>query len=100
MSTITVPLRREANVLLVGDTKLPLELVLNAYLKGLSAEQIATRFEISLDTIYTLLAYYHQNKTEMASYLNEQDKERSVYREQIETNSARMGKILADRKAQ
>jgi uncharacterized protein (DUF433 family) len=97
--TLTIPLRREGETLLVGETKLPLELVLNAYLRGFSAEGIATRFVIALDTVYTLLAYYHQNRASLDGYLKEQEIKSEVYRNRIEENSARMGALLAERKA-
>jgi uncharacterized protein (DUF433 family) len=98
--TLTIPLRREGETLLIGETKLPLELVLNAYLRGSSAEQIATRFVIPVETVYALIAYYHQNKVELNVYLKEQEKKREVYSKQIEENTARMGAIIAERKAQ
>jgi uncharacterized protein (DUF433 family) len=98
--TLTIPLRREGETLLIGGTKLPLELVLNAYLKGFSAEQIATRFVISVETVYVLIAYYHQNKVELNAYLKEQEKQRKAYSKQIEENTARMGTIITKRKAQ
>jgi uncharacterized protein (DUF433 family) len=97
--TLTIPLHREGEILLVAETKLPLELVLNAYLRGLSAEQIATRFVIPIETVYALIAYYHQNTAELNIYLKEQKKQSEVYSKQIEENSARMGALLAERKA-
>jgi transposase len=97
--TLTIPLRREGEALLVGETKLPLELVLKAYLRGFSAEGIATRFVIPIATVYTLLAYYHQNKASLDAYLKEQEKKSEAYRKQIEENSARMGALIEERKA-
>jgi uncharacterized protein (DUF433 family) len=97
--TLTIPLRREGDILLVGETKLPLELVLNSYLRGLSAEQIATRFVIPVETVYALIAYYHQNKAELNVYLKKQENQREVYNKQIEENSARMGALIEERKA-
>ncbi len=97
--TLTIPLRREGEILLVGETKLPLELVLNAYLRGLSAEQIATRFVIAIETVHALIAYYHQNKAELNIYMKEQKKQSEVYSKQIEENSARMGALIEERKA-
>jgi uncharacterized protein (DUF433 family) len=98
--SLTIPLHREGETLLVGETKLPLELVLNAYLRGASAEQIATRFVIPVETVYTLIAYYHQNKVELNAYLKKQQKQGEAHRKQIEENSVRMGAIIAERKAQ
>jgi uncharacterized protein (DUF433 family) len=98
--TLTIPLRREGETLLVEGTKLPLELVLNAYLRGSSAEQIATRFVIPVETVYPLIAYYHQNKVALNAYLKNQEKQREVYSQKIEENTARMGAIIAERKAQ
>lgn len=98
--TLAIPLHREGETLLVTGTKLPLELVLNAYLRGSSAEQIATRFVIPVEAVYALIAYYHQNKAELNTYLKEQEKKREVYNKQIEENTARMGAIMAERKAQ
>jgi uncharacterized protein (DUF433 family) len=97
--TLTIPLRREGETLLIEGTKLPLELVLNAYLRGSSAEGIATRFVITIDTVYTLLAYYHQNKASLDNYVKEQEKKSEVYRKQIEENSVRMGAPMEERKA-
>ena len=97
--TLTIPLRREGETLRVAETKLPLELILKAYLRGLSAEQIATRFVIPVETVYTLIAYYHQNKAELNAYLKEQEKRHEIYSKQIEENSARMGALIEERKA-
>lgn len=72
-------------------TKLPLELILNAYKCGLSAERIASQYSgIEIRDIYALLAYYHDNRKELDEYLMEQNRISKQYSVEIEKNTAVM----------
>jgi Protein of unknown function (DUF433) len=61
--------------------KLPLELILNAYKRGFSAERIASHYSnVEIRDIYAVLAYYHDNRQELDEYLEEQNHISEEYR--------------------
>jgi uncharacterized protein (DUF433 family) len=68
-----VPLRAEATgTVYVGDTRVPLELVILAYLNGSAAEEIAEDYDtLDLGDIHYVLGYYLHHKEEVHEYMQE-----------------------------
>jgi uncharacterized protein (DUF433 family) len=89
-TSLEVPLTQDVKGrFVIRGTKLPLELVLNDYLRGYSAERIASQYNgINIRDIYAVLAYYHDNRKELDSYLEEQTRVSSEFRVAIEKQSA------------
>lgn len=72
LATDPVPLRMDGQgVLHIGDTRVTLETVMQAYFEGASPEEIALRYDsLNLADIHATLAYYLRRKTELDEYLN------------------------------
>ncbi len=90
LSPVEVPLRKEDDgILRVGQTRVLVDLVLNAYKSGFSAEDIAEQFTaISLGQVYAVIAYYLQNQSQLDEYLAESDARADVNRREIEARQA------------
>jgi uncharacterized protein (DUF433 family) len=88
-TSLEVPLTQDAKGrFVIRGTKLPLELVLNDYLRGYSAERIASQYsDINVRDIYAVLAYYHDNRAELNQYLEEQNRIRDALHDDIEKQS-------------
>src|SRR5215208_3186456 len=69
----TVPLTAgEAGVLLVADTRVPLDSVIHAFNEGATPEEIAQNFPtLDLAAIYAVVSYYLQNRAEVEQYLEQ-----------------------------
>jgi uncharacterized protein (DUF433 family) len=89
-TSLEVPLTQDVKGrFVIRGTKLPLELILNAYKRGLSAERIASQYSgIEIRDIYAVLAYYHDNRKELDEYLEEQNRLSSEFHIAIEEQSA------------
>ena len=72
----------------VGGTRLLLELVINAYDRGLSAEEIVHSFpSVTLADIHAVIAYYLKHKSDVESYLAEVEKQGAEIRKKIDESS-------------
>ena len=69
---IQSPLREDTGgVVRIGNTRVTLLSVINAYQQGASPEEIVQDFpSLSLAESYTTIAYYLQHRDEIDSYLN------------------------------
>jgi uncharacterized protein (DUF433 family) len=84
--TVVVPLTKdEQGTLYVESTRLPLELIINDYRRGNSAEQIASNYAgLSLSAVYSVLAYYHANRVELDRYVDEKNNQLKNLHDQVE----------------
>ena len=66
-----VPLVADADgALRVAGTRVPLDIVVEAFLDGATAEEIAQRYpSVGLATVYAVVAYYLANRDEVDAYL-------------------------------
>jgi uncharacterized protein (DUF433 family) len=82
---IPVPLRADASgVLRVGNTRVSLRSVVTAYLEGASVEQIAEDFStLELPDIYAVISYYLRNRDEVERYLDEEQRDADMLRDEI-----------------
>ncbi|MEL6407185.1 MAG: DUF433 domain-containing protein [Chloroflexota bacterium] len=85
-STIIVPLRYETDgSIRIGETRVLLEVVVRAFQRGDSPDVIADNCSaLKLNEIYAVLAYYLQNRDDVAPYLMDVDKDAQDIREKIE----------------
>lgn len=66
----------ERGVVRVGSSRVPLEVVVRAFLEGLSAEEIADRFDaLSLADVYAALGYYLRWREEVDAYIRERERQ-------------------------
>lgn len=69
-----VPLTMNAEgVVLVGQTRVPLETVVSLYKQGATAEETAEQFSsLDLADVYAVISYYLRNQDAVEVYLQEQ----------------------------
>jgi uncharacterized protein (DUF433 family) len=86
-----IPLSMDAyGTIRVGGTRLTLDTVLDAYLRGDTPEEIIEGFPwLSLADVYAILTYYLRHREEVDAYLAENEAEAARLRKLIE---ARQGK--------
>lgn len=78
------PLRTSPQgVVLVGNTRVPLDTVIWAYRAGHRAEEIVEMFDtLKLEEVYAVIAYYLRHRDEVDAYLAQQETEsRQIQRE-------------------
>jgi uncharacterized protein (DUF433 family) len=79
------PLRIDAaGTIRVGDSRLTLAAVVEAWEDGLSPDEITKAFESPRSVIYGVLAYYMNHQDELKPYLEERAYEAYKLREKIE----------------
>jgi uncharacterized protein (DUF433 family) len=81
-----VPLRIDSEgAIRISDTRITLELVIQSYYEGLTAEEIAARFDtLDVGDVYSVLGYYLHHKDEVHEYLRERDQYAADIRANIE----------------
>ncbi|HTU21595.1 MAG TPA: DUF433 domain-containing protein [Gemmataceae bacterium] len=86
-----LPLRAdEHGSIRIGNTRVLLELVIHAYQAGLSAEQIAERFDtLELADIHAVLAYYLRHRSQVEDYMQRREAEAEEIQQRIETELPR-----------
>ena len=63
-------------VVKVGGTRVTLDTVIKAFIRGATAEEIAQQYpSISLSDIYSTISYYLQNRKEVDKYLSKRKKQ-------------------------
>jgi len=73
---IPLPLTVDKNgVVKVGGTRVTLDTVVKAFIRGATAEEIAQQYPpISLSDVYATISYYLQNRKEVDRYLEDRKK--------------------------
>jgi len=104
-TTERVPLTPTAGgVVLVEDTRVPLDTVVEAFNAGKSAEEIALSYPtLGLADLYAVLAYYLHHRAEVDTYVAERRREAGALRARIESHFEPLGireRLLARRPAQ
>jgi uncharacterized protein (DUF433 family) len=86
-ATTTIPLAAdEAGVIRVGGTRVSLDSVVYAFDKGATPEEIAQSFPtLDLATIYSVIGYYLQNRSEVEQYLARRLVQREELKKDTET---------------
>ncbi len=83
-----VPLREdETGSIRIGSTRVLLEIVLNAYERGETPEQIVQSYStLSLDDVYAVITWYLRHKPEAEAYLSRREREAAELRTRIEAS--------------
>jgi uncharacterized protein (DUF433 family) len=83
-----VPLRMDKkNTIRVGNTRITLDLVIEAYLGGASAENIAEMFDtLDLGDVHSVIGWYLHHKEAVQEYLRERQQHANDIRAQIEAD--------------
>lgn len=99
--SIELPLRQDdQGVIRVGDSRVSLDLIIQSWQNGFSAEEIASQFPvISLADVYASISFYLQNQEQVDAYLAENDELATSYRQMLESlyPPSAIRKILSSR---
>jgi uncharacterized protein (DUF433 family) len=69
----------------VGGTRVTLDTVVHAFVRGATAEEIAQQYSsLSLSDIYSTISFYLQNKYAVDTYLEQREKKATAVREENE----------------
>ena len=88
--TDQIPLRLdEHGAVRVGETEVTLDVLIGAYDRGATAEQIAQKFgELELSDVYAVIAYCLRHEGEVRAYLAERGEAAGKLRSEIDANPA------------
>ena len=83
---LPLPLVIDKNgIVKVGGTRVTLDSVVKAFIRGATAEEIAQQYPaISLSDIYGTISYYLQNRKEVEKYLDKRKKQAASIKKQNE----------------
>jgi uncharacterized protein (DUF433 family) len=84
--TLAVPLREEPEgVLRVGKSRVLLELVIRAYQRGASPQEIVRMYDsLALGDVFAVIAYYLAHPAEIDEYVHKCEEEARVVRGKLE----------------
>lgn len=75
----------DQGVVRIGSTRVSLDVVVEAFREGASAEEILLRYSgLNLPDIYSTIAYYLRHQAEVDAYLAEEDVEAEAVRREAE----------------
>ena len=74
--TATIPLKTDKDgVIRVSKTRVSLDTIVNAFLEGLTAEEIAAQYPVvPLADVYSVIGYYLHQKKKVDAYLTRREK--------------------------
>lgn len=84
--TMTIPLRTdEHGTILVANTRVTLDSIVNFYLQGESPEDLHRGFPtVPLSDVYAVIAYYLAHRAEVDAYLKRRNDEAERIRQEVE----------------
>ena len=78
----------------VGNSRVLLELVINAFKDGATPETIIQRYtSVSLADVYAVISYYLSHKEDVESYLAEREQQGEEIRHKIESSQKDLSEI-------
>jgi uncharacterized protein (DUF433 family) len=85
-TSIDIPLRQESDgTIRVGKTRVTLDVVIEAYLNGSSADQIAQDIDVlEASDVHVVVGYYLAHKAEIDAYLKQREEEATEIRRKWE----------------
>lgn len=91
------PLREDADgALRVGNTRVLLELVIQAFQDGATPETIVQSYStLSLSDVYAVIAYYLRHRVGVEAYLAQRDQQAEEVRRRIDARQGDLGEIRA-----
>lgn len=95
LKTDQPPLREdESGALRVGDTRVLLELVIQAFREGATPEAIVQRYStLTLSDVYSVIAYYLRHRVEIEEYLEQRARKADDVQRQIEAQQGDLSDI-------
>jgi uncharacterized protein (DUF433 family) len=100
---ILPPLRVEqGGVVRVGKTRISLDLVIEQYENGITAQEIVSAYDtLQLADVHAVIAYYQQHRDEVKAYLKNRAEEAEAMRGRIEVERPRVTRedLIARRSA-
>lgn len=77
IQSVSLPLVSDKHgVVKVGGTRVTLDTIVKAFLRGATAEEIAQQYpSVSLSDVYATISYYLQNQKEVDKYLAKRKKQ-------------------------
>lgn len=83
---VSLPLTSDKHgVVKVGGTRVTLDTVVKAFLRGATAEEIAQQYpSVSLSDVYATISYYLQNRKQVDSYLAKRKKQSQTIKKENE----------------
>ena len=92
-----IPLSTDAGgVIRIGGTRVTLDTVVDTFMTGASAEEIAQDFPVlDLDDVYAVITYYLRHRAEVDAYLQARRVRAAAIRSELEARSPQTG--LRDR---
>jgi uncharacterized protein (DUF433 family) len=86
ITTETIPLRKNANgVILVANTRVTLDTVVETFKNGATAEEIVHKYpSLDLADVYYVIGYYLRQRDEVERYLEKRREESARVREENE----------------
>jgi uncharacterized protein (DUF433 family) len=90
-----IPIREDdSGALRVGETRVLLELVVDAFEDGATPETIVQRYEtLDLADVYAVLGYYLRHREEVTDYLRRRDEKAAEVWQRIETTRRDLSEI-------
>jgi len=85
-TSISIPLTQKPDgSIRIGKTRVLLELVIRAFLRGTTPESIVDSYpSLNIQQVYAVIAYYLQHKEEVDEYLQQVETEAEEIRQKIE----------------
>ena len=85
--TLTVPVETDRDgVMRVGGTRVRLDTIVYAFNEGATPEEIVSQYPVvSLENVYSVIAYYLKNRAKLDEYLEQRQEERARVREKIQS---------------
>ena len=87
--TMTVSLTRTPDgTLRIAGTRIPIDRIIHAYLRGQTAEQFCQDFpSVSVADVHAVIAYYLQNRAVVDQYLRGREERADLLRREIERDT-------------
>jgi uncharacterized protein (DUF433 family) len=99
-----IPLAKDSSgVFRIGGTRVTLDLVVRAFNRGATAEEIAQRFSsLELSDVYQVIGYYLKHSAELSEYFEKREREERdlLARHPEWSPNGLRERLLARRKAQ
>jgi uncharacterized protein (DUF433 family) len=91
-TNLSIPLHTDTDgSIRIGDTRVLLEIVISAFLRGDSPEGIVDSFPtLDLSDVYAVIAYYLQHRAEIDEYIRQVDAEGEKLRREIEARQPQL----------
>jgi len=83
---VSLPFTFDKNgVVKVGGTRVTLDTIIKAFLRGATAEEIAQQYpSVSLSDVYATISYYLQNRKQVDEYLGRRKKQAQTIKKENE----------------